>query len=83
MCDVAMGTLCVFPRDLLGLSNRKTGFLLRANGDSVITRDGEESKNCFQTAGPFIKTQHSGVLPFFVTIAFVLCVRCLCVRGCS
>lgn len=30
MCDVAMGMLCVFPRDLLGLSNRKTGFLLRA-----------------------------------------------------
>lgn len=55
MCDVAMGTLCVFPRDLLGLSNRKTGFLLRANGDSVITRDGEESENCFQTAASLYK----------------------------
>lgn len=58
MCDVAMGMLCVFPRELFGFFNRRKHSLCSSpTGNSVIIRDEEDSEICFRTGlSPSIKS---------------------------
>lgn len=77
MCDVAMGMFCVFPRELFGFFNRKKHSLRSLpTGNSVISRDEEESENCFRT-GLSLSIKSDAIVNLRFSIMCALCV-CAC-----
>lgn len=76
MCDVAIGLLCVFPRDLFGLLNTETAFPASSKHGIAWSLLMNGVKTALRRARLFAKTQRRSI--FTITLCYVH-TACVCV----